>query len=172
MGDVTMRFLSVPSFANATLIVRLALLIVAVQQGTTCVAEAHEEVPFKGTLQAIETVDVSQFPIGVVTGSGSGYATHLGAYTVTYEFVVNVVTLTGDGTMHFVAANGDSFFAEVTGATGSPTEDPDVIGGPIVWTIVDGTGRFAGATGEFIEDSLLNLVTGVRTSTLDGFIIK
>jgi hypothetical protein len=167
-----MRFRSVSPLANVTWTIRLTVLIVAVQQATSCVAEAAEEVPFKGTLQAVETVDVSQFPIGIVTGSGSGYATHLGDYTVTYEFVVNVETLTGDGTMHFVAANGDSLVAEVTGASGSPTEDPDVIGGPIVWTIVDGTGRFAGATGEFIEDSLLNLVTGVRTSTFDGFIIK
>ena len=167
-----MRLVSLQTFGKAIRAVGLALLIVAVQQGTSCVVKAAEEVPFQGTLQAVETVDVSQFPIGIVEGSGSGYATHLGNYTVTYEFVVNVLTLTGDGTMHFVAANGDSLVAEVTGASGSPTEDPDVIGGPIVWTIVDGTGRFAGATGEFIEDSLLNLVTGVRTSTLDGFVIK
>jgi hypothetical protein len=167
-----MRLVSLQALLKAIWTMRLVFLIVALQQGTSCVAVATEEVPFKGTLQAIETVDVSQFPIGIVEGSGSGYATHLGHYTVTYEFVVNVVTLTGTGTMHFVAANGDSLFAEATEAAGSPTEDPDVIGGPIVWTILDGTGRFAGATGEFIEDSLLNLVTGVRTSTLDGIINK
>jgi hypothetical protein len=150
----------------------LACLIVAVQQATSSLAQAQQEVPFKGRLHAVETVDASQFPTGFIEGSGSGRATHLGRYTVTYVFVVDLIALTGTGTFHFVAANGDSLFAEVTGGGVSPTEDPDVIAGALVWTIVDGTGRFDGATGEFVEDIVLNTVTGVRRSTLDGTIVK
>jgi hypothetical protein len=172
MGDVTMRFLSLLSVRKSAWITCLAVLIVAVKQGTSVLAEATDEVPFKGILQAVETVDVSQFPIGVVTGSGSGYATHLGHYSVTYEFVVNVVTLTGTGTMHFVAANGDSLFVELAESAVFPTEEPGVIAGDVTWTIVGGTGRFVGATGELIESVVLNTFTGERSSTLDGFIVK
>ena len=165
-----MRFLSLQSFHNATWTMRLAFLIVAIQQGTSPSAEAKDEVPLKGTIQAVESNDV-QFPTLFVGGSGSGNATHLGHYTVTYEFEVDIPTLTGIGTFHFIAANGDSLFTEVTGQA-FPTEDPDVLFGVVMHTIVSGTGRFDGATGEFIEEVLLNAVTGVRSGSLQGTIIK
>jgi hypothetical protein len=169
-GDVTMRLVSVHAFSNATWTVRLAFLIVAVQQGTASLAEAKDDVPIKGTIQAVESSDV-QFPTLFVEGSGSGNATHLGHYTVTYEFEVDIPTLTGIGTFHFIAANGDSLFTDVTGQA-FPTDDPDVLFGVTMHTVVGGTGRFDGATGEFIEIVLVNAVTGVRSGSLDGTINK
>jgi hypothetical protein len=87
-------------------------------------AAAEKEVPFRGSIQAVETFDV-QFPTLFSHGSGTGQATHLGRFAVTYEFEVNIPTATGTGPAHFVAANGDSLFTEVSGL-GNPTDDPDM----------------------------------------------
>src|SRR6185436_9936064 len=47
-------------------------------------AAAGKPVPFHGSIQGVE-IGVFQFPKGFVDGSGSGRATHLGRFTVTYE---------------------------------------------------------------------------------------
>jgi len=166
-----MRFLALPSFPKATQTMRLAFLIVAVQQGTSSVAEAKKNVPVKGSIQEVESYDYSQFPTLFVDGSGSGNATHLGRFTVTYKWEVDLQALVGIGTFHFIAANGDSLFTEATGQA-SPTEDPDVLYTVALHTIVGGTGRFDGASGHFTEVGLLNTVTGVRRGSIDGTLNK
>jgi hypothetical protein len=148
----------------------LACLVATVQLGAPSAAVAAKEVPFKGKLQAVESFDF-QFPTLFVDGSGSGNATHIGRYTVTYEWEVDLQTLVGIGTFHFIAANGDSLFTEATGQA-TPTEDPDVLFTEAMHTIVGGTGRFDGASGEFTAVGLLNAVTGVRSDTLRGTLIK
>ncbi len=168
-----MSFLSLPTFPKATWTMCLAFLFAVVQQGMfpeLGVAASKKGVPFKGTIQAVESNDF-QFPTLFVDGSGSGKATYLGHYTVTYVFEVDIPTLMGIGTFHFIAANGDSLFTDVTGQA-FPTEDPDILLGVTTHSIVGGTGRFDGATGEFIEIVLLNTVTGVRSGLLVGTIIK
>jgi hypothetical protein len=116
-------------------------------------AAAESLLPFKGVLVASESGEVA-FPTLFVEGSGSGTATHLGRFTMTYDFVVDLATLTGNGPARFVAANGDRIFAEVVGQA-TPTEDPDVLSIVEEYTIIDGTGRFAGASGGFILHRLL-----------------
>ena len=59
-------------------------------------AAADKAVPFKGSVQALETYDI-QFPTMFVDTSGSGKATHLGRFTVTWEFTVNLLTIEGIG---------------------------------------------------------------------------
>jgi hypothetical protein len=148
----------------------LACLIATVQLGAPSAAAVAKEVPIKGKLQSVESFDF-QFATLFVDGSGSGNATHLGWYTVTYEWEVDLQTLVGIGTFHFIAANGDSLFTEATGVA-IPTEDPDVLFTEAMHTIVGGTGRFEGAGGEFTAVGLLNAVTGVRSDTLRGTLIK
>jgi hypothetical protein len=148
---------------------RLAFLIAAVQLGTSSLAEAKKDVPLKGSILEVETYDYSQFPTLFVDGSGSGNMTHLGRFTVTYGWEVDLESLVGIGTFHFIAANGDSLFTEATGQA-TPTEDPDVLFTVASHTIVGGTGRFAGASGQFTEVGLLNTVTGVRRSSIAGAI--
>jgi hypothetical protein len=53
-------------------------------------AAAQKGVPFQGTIQGDET-GVVTFPTLSVDGSGTGIATHLGRYTVTWEATVNLV---------------------------------------------------------------------------------
>ena len=131
-------------------------------------AAAEEQSPIKGSIQGVEIADV-QFPRLFVDGSGSGRATHLGRFTVTYEVEVDLLAHETFGSSVFTAANGDSLTTDITGL-GTPTENPDVHSIVEVHTITGGTGRFAGATGSFIKTSLLNLVTGVNSGSFNGTI--
>lgn len=137
-------------------------------------AAAKNSVPFKGTLQAVESSfalvppDVP-FPTLVVAGIGSGNATHLGRFTAQYEFEVNLITFAGVGSSQFIAANGDRLLTEVEGQGTVPTADGVSY---IVEThvITGGTGRFAGATGTFTLARVINIFTGVSSGTFNGTI--
>jgi hypothetical protein len=156
----TMKKLSVP------MIVALLLAILVV--GTTlAAASARNPLPLKGSIEALETYQASG-PTVFVTATGSGKATHLGRYTVSYEVEVDLPTGTGTGlSAQYVAANGDSLFAEGSGQA-TPTDDPSVFMVVEIYTITGGTGRFAGATGSFTETRQVNLATGVTSGTIDG----
>lgn len=150
---------------------QIAIITLAVAASTAALAggaAAEKQTPFKGSLQGVEIADV-QFPKLFVDGSGSGKATHLGRFTMTYELEVDLLTSETFGSSVFTAANGDSLTTDITGH-GSPTENPDVRSIVEVHTITGGTGRFAGATGGFIRKYLLNLVTGVTSGSFDGTI--
>ena len=143
-----------------------ALLLTVALAGSVAAAK---EVPFRGSIQGVEIADV-QFPVLFVDGSGSGRATHLGRFTMTYELEVDLLTHETSGSSVFTAANGDSLSTEITGL-GTPTANPDVVSVVEVHTITGGTGRFAGATGSFIRKYLLNLATGVTSGSFDGTIV-
>jgi hypothetical protein len=147
--------------------VSLALAVLAVL-GLAIPVTAAKEVPFKGSFQAVETSEV-QFPTVFVEASGLGHATKLGRFTMNYESVINLPTLTGIGSAHFIAANGDSLVTEVHGVA-SPTEDPDFLFIVEAHTITGGTGRFACATGSFTLERLLDTVTGATSGSFEGTI--
>jgi hypothetical protein len=130
----------------------LALITMFVTIGLGGPAAAQKGVPFHGTLQGVET-DVAEFPTLFVDGSGTGIATHLGRFTVTWEATVNLVTGSGSGVFHFIAANGDSIFTEDLGQA-EPTDPPGVFQIVEINTITGGTGRFEGATGSFTLERL------------------
>ena len=100
------------------------------------------ETPFKGSFQAVETHAV-QFPTLTVAGSGSGNATHLGKFTMTYDAEVSLLTHVGIGTVEFITANGDRVFADLLGQS-TATSTPNLISIVEILTITGGTGRFAG----------------------------
>ena len=158
-----MKKLSVP------MVVALLLAILLVST-TLAAASARKPLPLKGSIEALETYRVSG-PTMFVTATGSGEATHLGRYTVTYEVQVDLPTGTGTGlSAQYVAANGDRLFAEGSGQA-TPTEDPSVFVVVETYTITGGTGRFAGATGSFTETRRVNIGTGVTSGTIDGSIM-
>jgi hypothetical protein len=136
------------------------------QRGTPA---ANRQVPFKGSVQAHETYDL-QFPTLFVDAIGTGTATHLGRFTVTYQVEVDLVTGGGPASIVLVAANRDAIFATGSGQ-GSPTEDPDIASIVETYTITGGTGRFAGAAGSFTVQRLVNLVTGITSGSFDGTIV-
>ena len=142
-----------------------ALLLTATLAGP---ASAEKSLPFKGSVQAVESYEV-QFPTMFVDTSGWGDATQLGRFTVTWEFTVNLLNGAGIGSAHFIAANGDSLFTESLGQ-GDPTETPNINRVVEKHTITGGTGRFAGATGSFTLERLVSLATGVTSGSFNGTI--
>lgn len=147
----------------------VALLLVIVFAIAASAAPAERDFQLKGSMESLETYVVN-FPIMSVTASGTGNATHLGRFTVSYEVEVNLETIAGIGSAQFVAANGDSLFAE---GTGQATET----GTPGVFTIVEqymitgGTGRFSGASGSITLDRIVDTNTGATSGTIDGNIV-
>ena len=158
-----MKKLSVPTI--------VALLLAILVVGTTlAAASASKPLPLKGSIEALETYQING-PTMFVTATGSGQATHLGRYTVTYEVEVDLPTGSGTGlSAHYVAANGDSLFAEGSGQA-TPTDDPSVFVVVESYTITGGTGRFDGATGSFTETRRVNIETGVTSGTISGNIV-
>jgi hypothetical protein len=149
-----------------SIVVALALLATL-----TGVALADQkELSIKGTLQAVETLDFSNPPIMTSTAIGSGIATHLGRYTLSWEVEVNLETITGTGTGYFVAANGDSLYTAGTGQA-TPTGEPNVFHIIENLIITGGTGRFAGASGNISTDRIVDLTTGITSGTISGSIV-
>ena len=133
------------------------------------VGATAQQVPFKGVLQGHDTDTCFSFPILCVTTNGTGTGTLLGKFSFTEEVTVDVTTITATGTAHFIAANGDTIDATVTGS-GAPTNDPDVISITEIYTITGGTGRFAGAQGIFTGERLANAVTFFTSGSFNGTI--
>jgi hypothetical protein len=129
---------------------------------------ASEQVPLNGSFAAVE-IDEVQGTTLFVNGSGTGNATHLGRYTVTFEAEVDLLTLMGVGTMTFVAANGDSLSTDFNGQA-TPTPDPNIFLVVELETITGGTGRFAGAAGSFRLERVIDLTTGLSSGSFSGTI--
>jgi len=149
----------------------VALLLVILLMGTTlAAASGRKPLPLKGSIEAVETYQVNG-PSMFVTATGTGEATHLGRYTVSYEVEVDLPTGSGTGlSAQYVAANGDTLFADGSGQA-TPTDDPTVFVVVETFTITGGTGRLDGATGNFTEERRVNIVTGVTSGTISGTIV-
>jgi hypothetical protein len=155
---------------SVSMIVALLLMIVLVSSTLVASASGEKPLPFRGSIEALEIYQVNS-PTMFVTATGSGEATHLGRYTVSYQVEVDLPTGTGSGlSAQYMAANGDSLFAEGSGQA-TPTDAPNVFIVVETYTITGGTGRFAGATGSFTETRRVNIETGVTSGTIDGSIM-
>ena len=149
--------------------IALLLLIVLASIAFAAPATAGKELPLKGSIQSVELYEID-FPTMFVTASGSGNATQLGRFTVNYEVEVNLLTLVGIDSAQFVAANGDSIFAEGLGQA-TETGTPGVVNVVEVYTITGGTGRFAGASGNITWKRVVDTNTGVTSGTISGNIV-
>lgn len=132
-------------------------------------ASAGSEKTLRGTYEAQEAT-VEQFPLVFVEGNAWGNATHLGRFSATYEVEVNLLTFVAVGSAHFRAANGDSLFTDSFAlSTTSLGDDRFLI--EEVYTITGGTGRFAGASGTFSAEFILDVATHQRSGRLEGTIV-
>jgi hypothetical protein len=133
-------------------------------------AAAQNQVPFKGAMQGndVDTPGPSPGTV-VVTTSGTGVATHLGHFSFTQQITGNLATFTDTGSVHWVAANGDSLDTTLTGSI-ELTATPGVFSITEVHTITGGTGRFAGAQGSFTVERLASAVTFLTSGSFHGTI--
>lgn len=153
---------------STTIVPLLVVALAGTALATPAKAE-KKELPFKGTLQSVETFVVAP-PIMSVTANGSGNATHLGQFAISYEVEVNLETLSGEGSAQLVAANGDILYANISGQA-TPTGTTDVFNVVEEFTITGGTGRFANASGSFTLNRVVNITTGVTSGRFDGSIV-
>ena len=92
-------------------------------------------------LSADVTVPIQFSAAGNLPGNFvSGNASHLGKFTASFN---------AQGLLVITAANGDELWAQPSGPP-TPTSDPAVL--HIEGNFIGGTGRFAGAGGEFSHD--------------------
>jgi hypothetical protein len=148
----------------------LAVMVVATLAGP---ALAGEPLPFKGSMEGLHVSRTPLDPPFVFdVFEIAGQATQLGQFELVIEVVVNFGArpVTGEGTLTFTAANGDTLVADGTGSSAL------VVPGLVLITehaIVDpdrSTGRFAGATGTFTVERLADAATGVTVGSFEGTI--
>jgi hypothetical protein len=134
---------------------------------------AGEFVPLQGTLEGIDQ-NLTPPPLVEIHGVGEGEATQLGRFTYDFQATVDLRNTPpnppqGVGTLILTAANGDTLVAGVIGASRPiiPGELVEVTEQAIV---IDGTGRFAGATGEFTLTRLVYQDTRFTIGSFEGVI--
>jgi hypothetical protein len=155
----------------AALVLALALLPAGLAHPALAApAAAGQRLPFKGNLDAQEIGVFNPGPPVVVSviADGSGNGTRLGRFT--YHYTVDIYpnpdgSAIGTTYYDFKAANGDHLYS-IGDGVGDPV-------GHVVeqHTITGGTGRFAGATGQFTIDRRISLVTSITHGTFDGYIV-
>src|SRR5215207_4729616 len=147
----------------------LLLLIVLASSVFAAPTMAERQWLLKGSLQDTETQQVV-FPTIFVNGTGSGNATHLGLFTISYQAQLNIPTLSATTSATMVAADGSSLLGEGTGQ-GTPTGTLGIVSIVETYTITGGTGRFAGATGTFTVERLIDRATLTSAGTIRGSIV-
>jgi hypothetical protein len=116
----------------------------------TAVRSVERTVPLNGHWEGrtISADPVSTFPLVQIVAAGGGQLSHLGKMTMVSPHITDVSNGHTYGDQIFTAANGDTLTAFCDGT-------PAVFGGGALVTgtlaceITGGTGRFAGATGEY-----------------------
>jgi hypothetical protein len=115
---------------------------------------AEDQVPFKGVEAGGLTGGAFNFPIATILCVAEGEATHLGHFTKVGIIRIDVTSATGIGAVTEIftltAANGDVLFLTGTGDAPPPSAHPVTL---LNVTVTGGTGRFEGATGEWVEVS-------------------
>jgi hypothetical protein len=148
-----------------------ALILVAVAMIlVTPPTSARDQVPFRGVVSgqviSITPLDECNQLTEAVNG---GNATHLGRFTGTAQFVLDVCDLTYVGSYVFTAANGDTISGPFIGSF-TPTDVQGVFDNTESAFITGGTGRFTGATGTFNLGGQVNLDTGTFSFPWEGTI--
>jgi hypothetical protein len=125
-------------------------------------AMAGDQVPYKGEEAGVVTKGAFQFPFSHQSTAAEGEATHIGHYTLTGDFVVDVRFGIAAGVFTLTAANGDMLFLDMKGHA-DPTDLTKTVAN---FTVTGGTGRFEGATGSITADNQFDFAVNLPISHL------
>ena len=147
------------------------LLLIVLTSATFATAAGERQLLLKGSLQATETHLVTPPTTMFIDATGAGNATQLGMFTMGFQAEVFLPTLfAASESATLVAADGAQLFAEGSGQ-GTPTGTPGIVSIVETYTITGGTGRFAGATGNFTVQRLIDRATLASSGTISGTIV-
>jgi hypothetical protein len=165
--------MEIPMFSFVSLRRIAFALSVAAVLGFVGPVAAGEQVPFHGVFEGDYTVTpIPSTPTATLVVSAEGIANQLGFFDLEIPHVVNFATMSATGAYHFRAAHGDKVNATFTGhSTPIGTDGVYVLVVEDV-TITGGTGRFAGATGEFTTVRLVDRVNLRTIGYIDGTISR
>jgi hypothetical protein len=168
---------------------RIALAITGLLAGlgwsvaTVLPAHATNQVPLKATFTTVDTIYTGNgCPSVCFLETGSGQSTHLGAITSTGTGVVLSQTMLDPTHVQFTiaeqhtltGANGDSITAVGTSTVNQDLSTGAFVVPPWSYTITQGTGRYAGATGSGLNSGSTQLnsagTAATGTFTFDGTI--
>jgi len=130
--------------------IRSVLSLLVVSLVFTAPLFGAASVPFKGSWSGVTvSADPTNFPVVAIVAEGTGQLTHLGHYFMTSPHTTDVSTGETKGDQIFTAANGDQLAAFCKGV---PVFDPGtgIVEGSLDCDITGGTGRFEGASGDYV----------------------
>ena len=158
---------------NRRMLVAGFALAVLAAMGLASPVAAGESVPLQGTLEGIDQ-NLTPPPLVEIHGVGGGEATQLGRFTYDLQATVDFSQTPpnppqGVGTLILTAANGDTLVAGILGSS-APVIPGQLILVTELAVIIDGTGRFAGATGEFTITRLVYQDTRFTIGSFAGAI--
>lgn len=127
---------------------------------------ASASVPFKGNDSFASTVVGGSGSVVQTADTGSGYATHLGRFTMVASETVDFATLdVTSGAYTLTAANSDTVSGTYSGHI-LPGLTGYLVSGPIT----GGTGRFAGVIGVIVFDGSFDPATFIGSDDISGTI--
>jgi hypothetical protein len=124
---------------------------------------------FKGTAQSTEVYG-AHYPVIPVTANGSGSATELGQFVLSYKGEINMTDLSTVEAAQFLGMNGNGINVTGVGQT-TATTAPGIYSLIQIYKVTGGTGLYAGAKGTITLNRTVNLTSGLTTSTFDGYIL-
>jgi hypothetical protein len=151
-------------------------LIVLIPLGRTAFAAPAGKVttqfarlPIKGTMQSTEAYDL-KFMTMAVNANGSGTATQIGQFTIAYQGQVDFSDLSTTESARLTASNGDRI--DLTGV-GQATQNatPSIFNIVQIYKITGGTGQYADASGTITLNRIINIASGLTSSTFEGYIL-
>ena len=158
---------------NRRMLVASFALGMLAAMGLASPVAAGEFVPLQGRLEGIDQ-NLTPPPLVEIHGVGGGEATQLGRFTYDFQATVDFSQTPpnppkGIGTLILTAANGDTLVAGVIGAS-RPIIPGELVEVTELAIVIDGTGRFAGATGEFTLTRLVYQDTRFTIGFFEGAI--
>lgn len=145
-----------------------ALLVVLSSASVATAAEGQRDhlVPIGGTVVGLDVEpDMTALgctPVGApllwrFTSEGTGTVSHLGRVTYHFTHCTHVDLTITEGELALTAANGDTLVLDYTARVTQYTPGDPVAVWEQEWTVADGTGRFAGATGSGVGEGMTYL---------------